>query len=895
MCRPKGLQYKSAKKMWQAVHSRHWPAGIMLAVGLLITVLTTLAMKTMVETEARQELAVVGHEIVAKIQARLHAYAQILRSGSAYLELTNPVTREQWQAFIAHNEISHNLPGVQGVGFAQLIPPDQLTQHIAAIRAQGFPHYRVWPEGERPVYSAIIYLEPFAGRNLRAFGYDMLSEPVRRAAMEQARDQDVAALSGRVHLVQETDQDIQAGSLMYIAVYRADLPTDTLDQRRAALIGWVYSPYRMNDLMHGILGAWDQNGHDSLRLTVHDGDQTTLETLLYDSQPAAPPPQTAPGLPGSLEMPIDFNGHRWTLRLTPPGAQRATLTDFRVWLVAGSGTLISGLISLLILGLIQSYAQAGQLATELLARRQAETALRAAERKYRDIFQTSQVGIYQTTPTGRYLEVNPAFAHILGFATPEQIMAEIADIGAQLYVNPQDRVALARQVAEQGKVQGFESQARRRDGQICWASIDAMGIRDDNGAIYLYQGTMTDITARKLAEEKLRITLYRLETLISNLYAGILLVSSDGRVEFANQAFCDLFALAEPPERLRGVTTGEMLQKIQRVYVHPAQALARIQYLVAQGQSVKAEEVEIQGGRLYLRDFIPIFIEGQGYGRLWHHVDITERKQIEVALRETHELLSLFIKNSPVCAYIKEVTPTESRVLKASDSFQDMIGIPGSEMVGKTMAELFPAEFAAKITADDWAVISGGQLLERDENLDGRDYITLKFPITQGGKKLLAGYTVDITRRKQAEDALRQSEARFRSYFELPLAGRAITSPSAGWIDVNAALCEMLGYTKAELLQMTWVKLTHPDDLAAESAQFERVMAGEIDGYALEKRFIHRDGHSVYTHLAVHCLRHPDQSVDYFVALILNITERKQAEEKLHLAASVFTHAREGI
>jgi diguanylate cyclase (GGDEF)-like protein/PAS domain S-box-containing protein len=156
----------------------------------------------------------------------------------------------------------------------------------------------------------------------------------------------------------------------------------------------------------------------------------------------------------------------------------------------------------------------------------------------------------------------------------------------------------------------------------------------------------------------------------------------------------------------------------------------------------------------------------------------------------------------------------------------------------------------------------------------------------------------DITLRRVLDKRtreLRGSEARFRSYFELPLAGRAITSPSAGWIDVNATLCEMLGYTRAELLQMTWMELTHPDDLAADAAQFQRVMAGEIEGYALEKRFIHRDGHSVYAHIAVHCLRHPDRSVNYFVVQILDITERKQAEEKLQLAASVFSYAREGI
>ncbi len=145
------------------------------------------------------------------------------------------------------------------------------------------------------------------------------------------------------------------------------------------------------------------------------------------------------------------------------------------------------------------------------------------------------------------------------------------------------------------------------------------------------------------------------------------------------------------------------------------------------------------------------------------HTDITERKLAEAALRESHELFSLFIRHSPIYTYIKSVTQTESRVLQASDNFQEMIGGKGADMVGKTMAELFPAEFAAKITGDDWTVVTKGELLRSDEDLDGRNYSTIKFPIVQKGRTLLAGYSIDVTERKRAEEELARSREQLRA------------------------------------------------------------------------------------------------------------------------------------
>lgn len=162
-----------------------------------------------------------------------------------------------------------------------------------------------------------------------------------------------------------------------------------------------------------------------------------------------------------------------------------------------------------------------------------------------------------------------------------------------------------------------------------------------------------------------------------------------------------------------------------------------------------------------------------------------------------------------------------------------------------------------------------------------------------GGKKEQAGNELEQlrqriaelekaeTERRHADEIIRKSEAKFRSFFEYGLMGVAITSPEKGWMEVNDHLCKLLGYSREELVTKTWDDMTYPDDLAPDVEQFNRILGREIDSYSMEKRFIRKDGGIIFTITSVSGIRRQNGSVDYFATFIQDITERKRAEEEL--------------
>ncbi|MGY4174900.1 diguanylate cyclase (GGDEF)-like protein/PAS domain S-box-containing protein [Bradyrhizobium sp. USDA 4518] len=290
------------------------------------------------------------------IRQRLIAYRQVLRGGVGLFAATgNRVSREQWRTYVGTLAIDKEYPGIQGVGFTKQIAAQERRAHILAVRSGGIPDYQISPGGDRDEYTSIIYLEPFDWRNRRAFGFDMFTEPVRREAMIMARDTGAPSISGKVTLVQETDQGVQCGFLMYLPVYQTAVPPTTVEERRAELVGYVYAPFRMRDLMRGILRFEQLSG---VRLEIYDGVSLRKNDELYDSTDGSGPRTSA----FTVVEPLEIDGRTWTIRFSSLPTFDATIDGQKPRLILSAGLLLGLLFAVAVWSLLINRARARELA-----------------------------------------------------------------------------------------------------------------------------------------------------------------------------------------------------------------------------------------------------------------------------------------------------------------------------------------------------------------------------------------------------------------------------------------------------------------------------------------------------------------------------------------------------
>ena len=518
-----------------------------------------------------------------------------------------------------------------------------------------------------------------------------------------------------------------------------------------------------------------------------------------------------------------------------------------------------------------------------VARQKATKDLRESEDKFRSLAENSYDVIYSLdAETQEYRYISPNFAELLGYTEEDiRLMGGRGKFLTRVMGTNFESLNSKKFGLDSPLSNVFEAWWVSKSGEQRYILDHWRTVTQDGKLLYV-NGILRDITDKKRAEEELvesRASLNRAQEVAH-------LGSWDWKVAGSKLRWSEeLYRIFGMDPRTE-LTYDGIVERL-----HPDDRAMNQEFvdrLLSKNDIADMEFRIIRPDGIVRNIFQQAIVRRDANGNPVHIFgimqDITERKHAEEAIIHERILLKTIIDNIPLAVYAKD---TECRKVLANSVDLINFNMPESEVIGHTDRELFPEDVAERTMADDLSVIENGKrVINREELIinkkgEQRWLLTSKIPWRDKEENIvgLVGIGYDITERKRAEEVLKKSEARLRSYFELSGAGIAITSPTKNWVEVNDYLCEMFGYSKEELYQKTWPDLTHPDDMELDFKYFNQIMKGERDGYSIDKRFVCKDENIIWVNLSVHCVRFADGKVDYFIALLFDITERKQAEE----------------
>ncbi|MBI5835335.1 MAG: PAS domain S-box protein, partial [Armatimonadetes bacterium] len=451
--------------------------------------------------------------------------------------------------------------------------------------------------------------------------------------------------------------------------------------------------------------------------------------------------------------------------------------------------------------------------------RRAEAALAAAEDRYRSIFENATQGIFQTTPDGRILIANPALARIFGYDSPEQLLAEVQDIGSQTYVEPGRRGELRRRLEAQGAVTGFEYEARRRDGAHIWVTQNVRAVRDAEGHVACWEGTVADITERRLAEEALRAQRARQDKMVANIGDVLVIIDQDGINRYKSPNI----------ERLFGWKPEEVVGQPAFDNVHPDDVPAGQAFIAAlAGTPGASGTTEV---RYRCRDGSYRWIAFTGTnllhdpdirGILGNYHDISERRAANEALRESEALLRESQRATHVGSYKLDVV---AGVWSSSDELDRMFGLGPDhprtvaawlELVHPDHRALMQHHFLDEVVGQRKPFDREYQIVRANDGevrwVYGRGQLTYD---DAGDPISMSGTIQDITDRHHAQEAQRALSEQLAQAQKMESVGRL-----AGGVahDFNNMLAVILGHIELAMDEVDSSQPLHDDLLSIQEA-----------------------------------------------------------------------------
>lgn len=519
----------------------------------------------------------------------------------------------------------------------------------------------------------------------------------------------------------------------------------------------------------------------------------------------------------------------------------------------------------------------------------AEGALRESQRQYREIFELASIGIFRSTPDGRILLANPALATMLGYANPDDLQE--LDLSTDIYLRRQDRAELIARYERSAEPWTVEVEWRKRDGTPLWVQISAHAVLADAGHALYFEAFVQDVTERRLSVDALRLSEARYRALATHLPdTSVFLYDHDLRYVLVDGS--SLAASGTSKEALEGRTIWDVLSPEE------CERLAPLRYAALRGEAVEFEETF--HGRTHAVHLLPIR-DGNGtiiYG-LGVAVDITERKRSQERLAENESRLRAIIDAEPECV---KVLDRDGRLASMNRAGLAMVEADTPEqVVGQTVLSLVAPEYRASFAELSRRVLAGdsGTLEFEIIGLKGtrRWLETHAVPLRnpQGEIHSLLGITRDITKRKRAEQALRESQER------LQLVARATNDAVWDWDLVTDDLWwgdgiqKLFGYAPEEVepTAESWYTRLHPDDRDRVITGIRAAIDGGETSWSDEYRFRRKDGGYAEIYDRGYVIHDAKRRPVRMVGSMMEVSERKRTEAQLRNLAARLEAIRE--
>ncbi|MBF0219109.1 MAG: CHASE domain-containing protein [Gammaproteobacteria bacterium] len=825
-----------------------------------------------------REFNVTASNIRQDIQRRMQEHEQLLRSGVSLFNAFNKVHRNEWRIFAESLAFEQKLPGIQGIGFSLLIPPSQLEAHIAEFR-ENFPDYSVKPAGERDIYSAIIFLEPFDWRNQRAFGYDMMSEPVRRAAMERARDSNAAVLTNKVHLVQETDEDVQAGVLLYLPVYRKNLPITSLTQRQAALLGWVYSPYRMHDMMRGILDQSHRIDDKEARLELYDGESTLVDHLLYDSD-AKKGSSKGEALPHLRQQTLTFDvgNIRWTQRYSEADLPLSANAYHHLWVTLISGVLITLALFALVLSLTGTQRKAEAIAVGLTKE------LSQSEFRYRTVANFTANWEFWTLADGTVQYMSPSCEKHTGY-TPNEFYADPKLLQQIIHADDLPLYTNHLHDSNDSDIKPLEFRILCKDGEIRWISHLCRAVVAPNGEPLGRRGSNRDITNEKEVLYRLQQKEELLRLIVANTGVGIW----DWHLQSGETTFNERWAeiIGYTLDELSPVSIETWLK-----YAHPDDLAASEKRLEQHWRGESKRYVFESRMRHKAGHWVWVFdtgrvvewsSDGKPLRMVGTHLDISERKQIELALQKSEQLFKAMSDTSPLAIYLS--SGIEQRGDYLNPTFIKLFGYTLEEVpsIAEWWSKAYPDSEYRNTIAEEWQrrlqhAIATTSAIEPMQTVvtckDGSKKNISWGSFSSGDKNWAFG--LDYTEIEQAKDKLQLAAIVFSN----SLNGVLITDANARIVDCNGAFMRISGYARYEILDHTPKLFSSGRQPSTFYAQMWQSLNAEGSWHG-EIWNRHKNGEVYVTLASITAIRNQNGQLTHYLGVYSDINFIKERESEL--------------